>query len=295
MQRRLKLAGMRPINAVVDATNYVMLETGEPMHAFDYDVLVKRAGGKPPTIITRTAKPKEKLTTLDGVERILDDFTELVTDTAGALSIAGVMGGLESEVSDATTNVLLEGASWNFINIRKTVASQKLQSEAGYRMSRGVHPELALLGTRQGLDKMAAWAGGEIAADLIDNYPQPYKDPLIVLKEADVTRCLGIHLGAQEIAALLTRLEFTCKVKGDQRRSPVAATPHGYRRRAGRCGRPDRGSCPPVRLRQHPGITPGRPAAGAARQPETGARGKAQGPAGQDGFPGNHFLPPDHS
>ena len=104
VQRRLKLAGMRPINAVVDATNYVMLETGEPMHAFDYDVLVKRAGGKPPTIITRTAKPKEKLTTLDGVERVLDDFTELVTDTAGALSIAGVMGGLESEVSDETTN-----------------------------------------------------------------------------------------------------------------------------------------------------------------------------------------------
>jgi phenylalanyl-tRNA synthetase beta chain len=224
VQRRLKLAGMRPINAVVDATNYVMLETGEPMHAFDYDVLVKRAGGKPPTIITRTAKPREKLITLDGVERVLDDFTELVTDTAGALSIAGVMGGLESEVSDATTTVLLEGASWNFINIRKTVASQKMQSEAAYRMSRGVHPELALLGTRQGLDKMAAWAGGEIAADLIDNYPQPYKDPLIVLKEADVTRCLGIHLGAKEIAALLTRLEFTCKVKGDQ--VEVQAPPH---------------------------------------------------------------------
>ncbi|MBN2678577.1 MAG: phenylalanine--tRNA ligase subunit beta, partial [Anaerolineaceae bacterium] len=224
VQRRLKLAGLRPINAVVDATNYVMLETGEPMHAFDYDVLVKRAGGKPPTIITRTAKPKEKLTTLDGVERVLDDFTELVTDTAGALSIAGVMGGLESEVSDATTNVLLEGASWNFINIRKTVASQKMQSEAAYRMSRGVHPELAWLGTRQGLDKMAAWAGGEIAADLIDNYPQPYKDPLIVLNEADVERCLGIHLDSKTIAALLTRLEFTCKINGEK--IEVQSPPH---------------------------------------------------------------------
>ena len=224
VQRRLKLAGMRPINAVVDATNYVMLEIGEPMHAFDYDVLVKRAGGKTPTIMTRTAKPKEKLTTLDGVERVLDDFTELVTDTAGALSIAGVMGGLESEVSDATTNVLLEGASWNFINIRKTVASQKLQSEAGYRMSRGVHPELALLGTRQGLDKMAAWAGGEIAADLVDNYPQPYQDPLIILKETDVERSLGIHLDAKTIASLLTRLEFTCKVKGKE--IEVQSPPH---------------------------------------------------------------------
>jgi phenylalanyl-tRNA synthetase beta chain len=216
VQRRLKLAGMRPINAVVDATNYVMLETGEPLHAFDYDVLVKRAGGKPPTIITRTAKPKEKLMTLDGVERTLDDFTELVTDTAGVLSISGVMGGMESEVSDATTNILLEGASWNFINIRKTVASQKLQSEAAYRFSRGVHPDLAPLGVRVGLDCMAAWAGGEIAEDLIDYYPQPYKDPVIVINETDVSRCLGIHLDANEIAGLLTRLEFTCKVKGDQ-------------------------------------------------------------------------------
>jgi phenylalanyl-tRNA synthetase beta chain len=224
VQRRLKLAGMRPIDAVVDATNYVMLETGEPMHAFDYDVLFKRAGGKPPTIITRTAKPGEKLVTLDGVERELDDFTELVTDTAGALSIAGVMGGLESEVSDATTNVLLEGASWNFINIRKTVASQKMQSEAAYRMSRGVHPELALMGTRHGLDKMAAWAGGEIATDLVDNYALPYKDPLITLTEADVERSLGIHLDAKIIASLLTRLEFACKVNGKE--IEVQSPPH---------------------------------------------------------------------
>ena len=91
-------------------------------------------------------------------------------------------------------------------------------------MSRGVHPELALLGTRQGLDKMAAWAGGEIAADLIDNYPQPYKDPLIVLKEADVERSLGIHLDAKEIAGLLTRLEFTCKVNGKE--IEVQSPPH---------------------------------------------------------------------
>lgn len=214
VQRRLKLAGMRPINAVVDATNYVMLETSEPLHAFDYDVLVKRAGGKTPTIITRTAKPKEKLTTLDGVERVLDDFTELVTDTAGALSIAGVMGGAESEVNATTTNVLLEGASWNFINIRKTGAAQKLQSEAAYRFSRGIHPEMAPLGVRLGLDKMSAWAGGEIASDLIDSYPQPYKDPLVTLTEVDVARSLGIKLSAKEIAELLTRLEFSCTIKG---------------------------------------------------------------------------------
>ena len=117
---------MRPINSVVDATNYVMLEVGQPLHAFDYDVLAARAGGKTPTIITRTAHPGEHLTTLDGVDRPLDPYTVLVCDTAGALSIAGVMGGQESEVSDSTRNVLLEGAAWNFINIRKTATAQKL-------------------------------------------------------------------------------------------------------------------------------------------------------------------------
>ena len=113
VQRRLRLAGMRPINNIVDATNYAMLEIGEPLHAFDYDVLVNRTGGKAPTIITRTANPGERLTTLDEVERSLNDFTILVCDTEGPLAMAGVMGGAESEVSEDTRNVLLEGAAWN--------------------------------------------------------------------------------------------------------------------------------------------------------------------------------------
>ncbi|MDP7346559.1 MAG: phenylalanine--tRNA ligase beta subunit-related protein, partial [Anaerolineales bacterium] len=138
LQRQLRLAGMRPINNIVDVTNYVMLETGQPLHAFDYDVLCRRASGKTPTIITRLPEPAEKLTTLDGVGRALDDFTILVADTAGALSIGGIMGGGESEVSPDTTNVLLEVASWDLINIRRSVHAQQLQSsQAGYRFSRG--------------------------------------------------------------------------------------------------------------------------------------------------------------
>ena len=159
-QLRLRLAGMRPINSVVDATNYVMLELGEPLHAFDYDVLVQRAGGKAPTISTRPAKPGEMLTTLDDVERKLDPFTVLVCDTAGALSLAGVMGGLESEVTDSTRNVLLEGAAWNLVNTRRTLQAQKLASEAGYRFARGVHPALAEEGVKLGLRRMADWSGG---------------------------------------------------------------------------------------------------------------------------------------
>ncbi|MEJ5201785.1 MAG: phenylalanine--tRNA ligase subunit beta, partial [Anaerolineales bacterium] len=214
VQRRLRLAGMRPINSIVDATNYVMLELGEPLHAFDYDVLVKRAGGKAPTIITRAAKQGEVLTTLDGIERKLDDFTILVCDTAGALSLAGVMGGLESEVTEQTRNVLLEGATWNFINTRRTVAAQKLSSEAAYRFARGIHPALALEGVELGLDRMAAWSGGQIAAGFVDAYPKPAVDPVVTLSEADVQRHLGIALSAKQIAALLRRLEFECTVDG---------------------------------------------------------------------------------
>ncbi len=222
VQRRLRLAGMRPINAIVDATNYVMLEIGEPLHAFDYDVLVRRAGGNPPTIITRTAEPGEKLTTLDDVERTLDDTTILVCDTAGPLSLAGVMGGQESEVSDTTTNVLLEGASWNFINVRRTTLTQHLASEAGYRFSRGVHPALAVEGVQMCLSRMAEWSGGQVYTGLVDEYPLPQQDPEVELTPADVRRLLGIELSAAEIAAILTRLEFTCRVEGD---TVLAKTP----------------------------------------------------------------------
>jgi len=212
VQRRLKLAGMRPINNIVDATNYVMLEIGEPLHAFDYDVLLRRANGGKVKIITRTARPGEKLTTLDGVERTLDETTVLVCDTAGPLSIAGVMGGLESEVSEQTVNVLLEGAAWNFINIRKTARTQQLPSEASYRFSRGVHPAMAERGVRRCLDLMQAWAGGTLDPGLVDNYPLPPATPTIELTTADVKRWLGLDLPLEQIRAMLERLEFQCTV-----------------------------------------------------------------------------------
>jgi phenylalanyl-tRNA synthetase beta chain len=216
VQMRLKLAGMRPINSVVDATNYVMLEAGEPLHAFDYDVLTQRAVGKTPTIITRTAAKGEKLTTLDDVERNLEDYTVLVADTAGSLSIAGVMGGLESEVRPGTRNVLLEGASWNFINIRKSLHYLRINSEAGFRFSRGVHPALAEVGLRLCLLRMAAWSGGSIAEGLVDNYPLSYKDPVVTVTPEEVRRQLGIDLTAEQIAAYLKRLMFECEVKNGE-------------------------------------------------------------------------------
>jgi phenylalanyl-tRNA synthetase beta chain len=241
IQRRLKLAGIRAINNIVDATNYAMLELGEPLHAFDYDVLKARAGKNKIKISTRAAKDGEKLVTLDGVERKLTSMNVLVCDEKGSLSLAGVMGGSESEVYDAskevldakgvetkpnetpqgkiasrgksTVNILLEGAAWNFINIRRTARQHNLPSEASFRFSRGVHPALAEIGVKRGLQYMAEWAGGTVAPGLVDVYPLKPKDSVVEVTSQDVKRLLGIDLTVQEIAALLERLEFKCELK----------------------------------------------------------------------------------
>jgi len=240
VQRRLKLAGMRPISNVVDATNYAMIDVGQPLHAFDYDVLAGRAGNKPVKIITRLASQGEKLVTLDGVERTLTSTNVLVCDEKGALSLAGVMGGSDSEIYDAssevldavapeakegqgkasvrsqsTTNILLEAAAWNFINIRKTANAHNLPSEAAYRFSRGVHPAVALDGLKRCLYYLAAWSGGTIAPGIVDNYPLPQVDPAVEVTHIDVKRALGVDIPTAEIVAMLERLEFKCTVTGE--------------------------------------------------------------------------------
>jgi phenylalanyl-tRNA synthetase beta chain len=212
VQRRLRLAGIRPINNIVDATNYAMLDQGEPLHAFDYDVLKERAGDKNVKIITRSAADGEKLTTLDHEERTLTSTNVLVCDEKGSLSLAGVMGGAESEVSDRTRNILLEGAAWNFINIRKTAKQHNLPSEASFRFSRGVHPSLAEIGVRRGLQLMAEWSGGKVAPGLVDAYPLQPMDSVVDVTPQDVKRLLGIDLTVEQISELLTRLEFKCEV-----------------------------------------------------------------------------------
>ena len=226
IQRRLRLAGVRPINNVVDATNYAMIDLGEPLHAFDYEVLKERAGAKNVKIITRSAKDGEKLTTLDGNERTLTSSNVLVCDEKGSLSLAGVMGGAESEVTDKTKNILLEGAAWNFINIRKTATQHNLPSEASFRFSRGVHPALAEQGVRRGLQFMSEWSGGKIAPGLVDDYPLKPNDPTIAVRPRDVRRLIGIDLTAQEIAELLTRLEFECMVDAENDLVQAKTPPH---------------------------------------------------------------------
>jgi phenylalanyl-tRNA synthetase beta chain len=212
LQRRLRLAGQRPINNIVDISNYVMLEVGQPNHAFDWDILRQRAGDyapdEPVKIITRLAQPGEKVTTLDEKVHEVPDYTILVTDPAGNLSIGGIMGGLETEVDATSTNILLEAAAWNFINIRRSSQALGIHSEAGYRFSRGIHPELALVGAKRGAKLMTELAGGRINYNMLDYYPKPFAPVVVDLPQTEVSRSLGIDLSIEEITHILESLEF---------------------------------------------------------------------------------------
>lgn len=221
MQYRLKMIGQRPINNIVDVTNYVMFELGQPTHAFDYDILKERAGDAKPTIITRLPEKGEELTTLDGTTHKLDAHNLLVADQNGALSLGGIMGGLESEVQDATDNsvgsetVLLEAAAWNFINIRQTLATTKQHSEASARFSRGVHPAMAMRGQVRAAQLMAEVSGAEIVPGIYDAYPQAPEPVVVQLPISEVSRLLGFDIPKDEIVAILQRLDFAVEDKGD--------------------------------------------------------------------------------
>jgi phenylalanyl-tRNA synthetase beta chain len=215
MQGRLQSAGMRPINNVVDITNYVMLEYGQPLHAFDYDVLVKRAGGKPPTITVRPAKPGEKLVTLDKAERELSPENLVIADTAGPIALAGVMGGLDTEVTDTTTTILLESASFDFVSVRRTARQFALFSEASTRFSKGVHPEIVKPAALRAAHLFHAHAGGQVLAGLIDNYPAPIPPQVIDLEAAEIRRLLGFEIPPAEVVRVLTALQFQVEPDGD--------------------------------------------------------------------------------
>jgi len=211
MQDRLRKAGMRPISNIVDITNYVMLEWGQPLHAFDYDKLVARARGVVPTIIVRRAKPGEQMTTLDGVERTFHQDELLICDTAGPIAVAGVMGGLETEIDENTRNILLEAANFNFYSIRRTTQALKLPSEASLRFGKGIHPDLPEPAARRASELMRRLAGGTLAQGMVDAYPLKPAPVVIELTTAEVERNLGLRFSRQEIAAFLERLEFQCE------------------------------------------------------------------------------------
>jgi phenylalanyl-tRNA synthetase beta chain len=225
MQRRLANAGMRPISNVVDISNYVMLEWGQPTHAFDYE---RVQGGH---LIVRSARDGERLITLDGKDRDLSPGPEsglshhplMVCDPAGVLSVAGVMGGASSEVSDTTSSVLLEAAIWEPIQIRKTARALKLPSEASRRFERGVDYNLPLIALRRCLELMRRYAGATIAQGFVDENPRPWQTVVLDLTPAEVARIVGVRLSAREIADMLGKLGFGCEVRGAGRLGDLAA------------------------------------------------------------------------
>ncbi len=224
MQRRLILAGMRPIYNIVDVTNYVMLELGEPSHAYDADRVADQH------LIVRQARSGERLTTLDGKEHQLTPDRLLVCDPDSGLGLAGVMGGAASEVSDQTTRVLLEAAIWETTTIRRTAQALKLQSEASRRFERGVDYEAPLLMQRRALSLMLQTAGGTVAEGVIDVYLRPWQQVVLDLPPREVTRLLGITLSADEIVDLLRPLGFACEVRGAGADAIVHVTVPSFRR-----------------------------------------------------------------
>ena len=215
MQQRLQRAGMRPISNVVDITNYVMLEIGQPLHAFDYDLLRARAGGERPSIIMRRAHEGEKMETLDGVMRTLDPEMLMITDTAGPIAVGGVMGGLETEISGQTQNILLEAANFDFLSIRRTSQMLKLSSEAASRFGKQVDPELTVKALARAGQLLEELAGGTVRPQYGDVYPGRRETVIIRLDPDYVNALLGSEIPTAEMVRILNALEFAVAENDD--------------------------------------------------------------------------------
>jgi phenylalanyl-tRNA synthetase beta chain len=202
LAQRLRAVGLRPINNLVDVTNYVMWELGQPLHAFDYDQVAERR------IVVRRARPGERITTLDGQVRALGPDMAMVCDADRALAVGGVMGGADSEVTGRTTSVLLEAAYWDPAGIRRTSRALGLHTDAAYRFERGGDID----GLRAALDRaaqlMADLGGGVIARGVLDVYPEPRPRPRIALRLARVERVIGVCPPRDEVVGILQRLGF---------------------------------------------------------------------------------------
>jgi len=228
MQQRLLRAGMRPLDVIVDITNYVMLELGQPLHAFDYHALRGRTPEADlPAIIVRRARQGERLATLDGVDRALDEEMLLITDGGGPVAIAGIMGGLESEVTGDTSTVLLEAANFLFTNLRRTSQVLKLTSEAATRFGKQIDPELTVKALARACQLMEELAGGKTELAYADLYPRPRSIPTIEFDPGDVGRVLGMEVPAEETLRVLESLEFKCEAANQH--GLILVTPPSHR------------------------------------------------------------------
>ncbi len=227
MQMRLARSGVRPINNMVDITNYVMLEVGQPLHAFDYTYLRSREGEDVPAIIVRRATEGEQMATLDGELRTFDHEMLLITDGGGPVGVAGVMGGLESEVAETTQDILLEAANFYFLNTRRTSQTLKLFTEAASRFGKRVDPELALAASARAMELMAELGGGKVEVTVGDLYPGKPEKVTIEYRPETADRLLGVAIPLEEQRRILTALEFV--VEGALTDSAWQVTVPSYR------------------------------------------------------------------
>ncbi len=204
---RLENLGLRSISNIVDITNFVMLESGQPIHAFDYD---KITGGK---IIVRNARADEKFITLDDQERKLIEDDLLICDAERAVAIAGIMGGLDSEVTRQTKNILLEVAYFNPATIRSTSSRLDLSTDASKRFERGVDPNNTAKVSRRAIELILQLAGGQINSPFIDVYPEPIQAVTIKLRNTQIQRIIGKQIDLQQSQQFLELLE--CQVSRD--------------------------------------------------------------------------------
>lgn len=208
LQARLTAAGVRPINNVVDITNYVMLEYGQPLHAFDYEKLLGRR------IVVRRAGPGETLQTLDGVVRPLSSEMLVIADAERPVALAGIMGGAGSHVTERTKSVLLESANFDPISIRRSSRLLRLRTEASARFDKGLPPAIAALALRRATKLLAEVCGGGVSRGVLDIYPAP-RDPIeIRLTAAELRRVLGIEMTLAQTRSVLGRLGFDCREEG---------------------------------------------------------------------------------
>ena len=202
LQDRLLSVGLKPINNIVDITNFVMMETGQPLHAFDFDRLSENR------IVVRTTMAGEIFTTLDGKQHRLDSEMLMICDGERPVAIGGVMGGMNSEIEDATTRILLESAYFNPVSIRKTSKKLGLNTDASHRFERGVDPEGTVTALKRATQLIAKIAGGKRIGGIIDEHPKVIPGNLIVCSAKNLNHRLGTRLKAKDIENYLTSIEF---------------------------------------------------------------------------------------
>jgi phenylalanyl-tRNA synthetase beta chain len=202
LRQRLEAIGEKSISNVVDVTNYVMFELGQPLHAFDLDKLSEKR------IVVRRARAGEKMRTLDSAERTLAKEMCVIADAARAVAIGGVMGGADSEIGFSSRNILIEAAWFDPISIRRTSKALGLRTEASYRFERGADPEMAELASRRAAELIQQLAGGEILAGVVDVYPHREAPPKIQISRGDLLRVMGADVPDRDIEEILGALGF---------------------------------------------------------------------------------------